>query len=47
MDSICLRAYFELDARPKKQPAPEIEDDAYEGLFTDFVIGRAGTVFYI
>ena len=41
MDTICLRSYFELDARPKKQPAPEIEDDAYDGLFEDYSDGRA------
>lgn len=34
MDSICLRSYFELDARPKKQPSPEIEDDAYDDIFS-------------
>ena len=40
MDSICLRSFFELDARPKKQPEPEIEDDAYDGLFNNYGIGR-------
>ena len=35
MDSICLRAYWELDARPKKQPSPEVEDDAYYELYND------------
>ena len=33
MDAICLRAVFELDARPKKQPLPEVPDDAYDGLY--------------
>ena len=41
MDSICLRAFFELDARPKKQPSPEIEDDAYEELYNDYGAGRS------
>lgn len=41
MDSICLRAFFELDARPKKQPAPEIEDDAYDDLYNDYGPGRS------
>ena len=41
MDSLCLRAIFELDARPKKAPSPEIEDDAYDGLFEDYSDGRA------
>ena len=36
MDAICLRAVFELDARPKKQPALEIPDDAYDGLYQTF-----------
>lgn len=41
MDSICLRAFFELDARPKKQPAQEIEDDAYNGLYQNYGAGRS------
>lgn len=40
MDSICLRAFFELDARPKKQPVAEVEEDAYEGLYQDYGPGR-------
>ena len=36
MDSICLRAFFELDARPKKQPEPDIEDNAYYGLNNNY-----------
>jgi hypothetical protein len=40
MDSICLRSFFELDARPKKQAPKEVEDDAYEGFFTDYGRGR-------
>lgn len=34
MDAISLRAVFELDARPKKQPLAEVEDDAYDELFS-------------
>ena len=45
MDSISLRAFFELDARPKKQPAPEIPDDAYDGLYNNY--GRGRSVVYI
>lgn len=41
MDTISLRALFELDARPKKQPALEIEEDAYDGLFNDYGGGRS------
>lgn len=33
MDAICLRAVFELDARPKKQPSPQVPDNAYDGLY--------------
>ena len=47
MDSLCLRAFWELDARPKKKPSPEIEDDAYDDIFTDFVGGRAGAVVWV
>lgn len=47
MDSLCLRSFWELDARPKKKPSPEIEDDAYDDIFTDFVGGRAGSVVWV
>lgn len=47
MDTISLRSFWELDARPKKQPSPEVEDDAYDGLFTDYSGGRAGSVVWI
>lgn len=40
MDTITLRAVWELDARPKKQPSVEIDDDAYEGFFTNYGRGR-------
>lgn len=33
MDAIVLRSFFELDARPKKQPKPRIADDAYDALY--------------
>lgn len=46
-DTICLRALFELDARPKKKPAQEVEDDAYEGLFTNYIGGRTGSVIWV
>lgn len=36
MDAITLRAIFELDARPKKQPEPEVPEDAYDGLYEEF-----------
>jgi hypothetical protein len=34
---------FELDARPKKQPAPQVPDDAYNGLYRSYS-GRERTV---
>lgn len=40
MDSICLRSFFELDARPKKQAAKEVDDEAYEGFFANYGRGR-------
>lgn len=39
-DTICLRSLWELDARPKKQPTPEIDDDAYD-LYNDYGAGRS------
>lgn len=36
MDAIILRAVFELDARPKKQPSAEIDDDAYLGMYKSY-----------
>lgn len=39
-DTICLRSLWELDARPKKQPSPEIDDDAYD-LYNDYGAGRS------
>lgn len=50
MDSICLRAFFELDARPKKQPAEEIPDDAYDDIFTPYInygVGRSPGVVWV
>lgn len=47
MDAICLRAVWELDARPKRQPAPEIEDDAYDGLFMNYSAISAGKEIWI
>ena len=33
MDCICLRSFWELDARAKKQPEPEVPEDAYDDLY--------------
>lgn len=47
IDTMYLRMIWDLDARPKKQPAPEIEDDAYDELFIDYSGGRAGSVVWV
>ena len=47
MDTLCLIAYFHLDARPKRKPSPEIEDDAYDELFTGYTGGRVGAVVWV
>lgn len=36
MDAIVLRAVFELDARPKKQPSADVEDDAYTDMYISY-----------
>ena len=40
MDSLCLRSFWELDARPKKEAPKEIPDDAYDGFFNSYRRGR-------
>ncbi len=47
MDSLCLRSFFELDARPKKLAPVEIDDDAYDDLFTGYVGGRVNSVVWV
>lgn len=42
MDAISLRAVFELDARPKKKVEPDIEEDAYNALYSRY--GGSSTV---
>lgn len=39
IDTMYLRMVWDLDARPKKQPAPDIEEDAYDGLFDSITYG--------
>lgn len=41
IDTMYLRMVWDLDSRPKKAPAPEIEDDAYDGLYNDYASGRS------
>lgn len=45
IDTMYLRMVWDLDARPKKKPAPEIEDDAYDGLFNTY--GDSRQFFYL
>ena len=45
MDPISYRAIWELDARPKKQPEKEIEDDAYYGLYNNYYYNRGRSVY--
>lgn len=45
IDTMYLRMIWDLDARPKKQPAPEIPEDAYDGLFNRYTgWGRSARV---
>lgn len=39
MDTIMLFMYFFLDAKPKKQPAPQVADDAYDALYQNTSYG--------
>lgn len=39
MDAIILRAFFELDTRERKQPAPQVASDAYDALYQNTNIG--------
>lgn len=36
MDAIVLRARFDLDARQKKQPEVEIDEEAYTGVYNEY-----------
>lgn len=47
IDTMYLRMVWDLDARPKKAPPQEIEDDAYDNIFTDYLGGRAGAVVWV
>jgi hypothetical protein len=44
MDSLVLIVAFFLDARPKKQPAPQIPENAYDGLYRHYS-GRQKVVY--
>ena len=47
IDTMYLRMVWDLDARPKKKPSPEIEDDAYDDIFMDYSGGRLGSVVWV
>ena len=40
IDTMYLRMLPDLDARPKKAPPKEIEEEAYDGFFEDYGGGR-------
>lgn len=41
IDTMYLRMVWDLDARQKKQPAPEIEEDAYADIYNNYGGGRS------
>lgn len=43
MDTVMLFMYFFLDAKPKKQPAPQVPENAYVGLYHNQVHSWAGS----
>ena len=48
IDTMYLRMVWDLDARPKKQPSPEVEADAYSGFFTNYNShGRGRSVVWV
>lgn len=47
IDTMYLRMVWDLDARPKKAPPVEIEEDAYDDIFTDYLGGRVGAVVWV
>lgn len=36
IDTMYLRMVWDLDARPRKQESPDVDDDAYDGMFSNF-----------
>ena len=46
MDTIMLFMYFFLDAKPKKQPAPQVADDAYDEIFSPHPLSGWGNYKY-
>lgn len=46
MDTIMLFMYFFLDAKPKKQPSPQVSDDAYDALYQNQNFGWGSRKIY-
>ncbi len=46
MDTIMLFMYFFLDAKPKKQPSPQVADDAYDALYQNQNFGWGSRKIY-
>ena len=46
MDTIMLFMYFFLDAKPKKQPSPQVADDAYDEIFSPHPLSGWGNYNY-
>lgn len=45
-DTIMLFMYFFLDAKPKKQPSPQVADDAYDEIFSPHPLSGWGNYNY-
>ena len=39
LDDMLMRMVFELDTRERKQPAPQVADDAYDALYQNTNLG--------
>ncbi len=46
MDAISYRAIFELDTRERKQPSPQVADDAYDEIFSPHPLSGWGNYNY-
>ena len=45
IDTMYLRMVWDLDGRPKKEAAPDIEEDAYDGLYENCIAGRGDDIY--
>ncbi len=45
IDAMSLRMVFELDTRERKQPKPQVAEDAYDALYTSSRVKRWGRTF--